>query len=390
MVRIAHLADSHLGNRQYSLEERERDVYEVFDEIGDRILEEHADIVVHSGDLFDSPRPSTQAYYAFKALVKRLDGKARFFAILGDHDKPKVRGMPPHKLFDDQVQTLGVTGNPDIQQLSVKGEKVLVAGISNLTRAYSPLLVEELKKLERLGISCDCSVLMLHQAIDKFFSFQDAWEISLADMPKNFDYYAMGHLHARVRASFGRGELAYPGSPEILRSDEIAGWKKLGKGFNVVDVESNDVKVTEINLQRIRPQFEVTLSYARFKDELEKFVKSLRRSEKLPIVHVQIEGKEVDRQAIHKALSEALAGKVLTFRHSFVEEGETKLPELKPGGFQVNQALSDYVKDPKVAELAVEMFKYLRQGDTEGAKALAAHYFDNAYKEGKSRDPEQD
>jgi len=390
MVRIAHLADSHLGCKQYNIEERERDIYEVFEEIGDHILEEHADIVVHSGDLFDSARPSTQAYYTLKAFLKRLDGKARFFAILGDHDKPRVRGMPPHKLFDDQFQTLGVTGNSEIQQLSVKGEKVLLVGISNLSRAYRPLLVEELKKLESLRIECDCSVLMLHQAIEKFFSFQDAWEISLTDMPKNFNYYAMGHLHARVRASFGHGELAYPGSPDIIRSDEIAGWKKLGKGFNVIDVESNEVKVTEINLQRIRPQFEVTLSYSRFKEDLEKFAKSLPCSEKLPIVHVKIEGKDVDRQGVHKSLSEALTGKVLTFRHSFVEEDETRLPELKPGGFQVNQVLSDYMRDPKVAELAVEMFKCLRQGDDEGAKTLAVHYFDNAYKEGKTRDPEQD
>jgi exonuclease SbcD len=386
MVRIAHLADSHLGNRQYNLEERERDIYEVFDEIGDHILEEHVDLVVHSGDLFDSPRPSTQAYYAFKGFLKRLDEKTRFFAILGDHDRPKVRGMPPHKLFDDQVQTLGLMGGPESKQLSVKDERVLLVGISNLTRTYRPFLVEELKKLERFRISCDCSVLMLHQAIDKFFPFQDAWEISLADMPKNFNYYAMGHLHARVRASYGRGELAYPGSSEILRSDEITGWKKLGKGFNIVDIEGDDVRVTDINLEQIRPQFEVTLSYARFNEELEKFAKSLRRSEKLPIVHIQIEGKDVDRQAVHKALSELLAGKVLTFRHSFVEKGESRPPELKPGGFQVNQVLTDYMKDPKVAELAVEMFKYLRQGDTEGAKTLAAGYFDKAYKGGKSHD----
>jgi DNA repair exonuclease SbcCD nuclease subunit len=379
-----------LGNRQYNLEERERDIYEVFDEIGDHILEEHADIVVHSGDLFDSPRPSTQAYYAFKGFLKRLDGKTRFFAILGDHDKPKVRGMPPHRLFDDQVQTLGVMGCPESQQLTVKGEKVLLFGLSNLSRTYRPLLAGELKKLEGLRISCDCSILMLHQAIDKFFPFQDAWEVSQADMPKNFNYYAMGHLHARVRASFGRGELAYPGSPEILRSDEIAGWKKLGKGFNVVDIQGNEVKVTEVNLERIRPQFDVTLRYARFMEELEKFVKSLRDSEKLPIVHVQVEGKDVDRQEVHKALSEALAGRVLTFRQSFAEEGGTRLPELKPGAFQVNQVLRDYMKDPKVAELAVEMFKCLRQGDTEGARTLAAEYFDGAYRRGKSHDPEQD
>ena len=38
MVRIAHLADTHLGYKQYNLEEREKDIYDVLEEIGDKIL----------------------------------------------------------------------------------------------------------------------------------------------------------------------------------------------------------------------------------------------------------------------------------------------------------------------------------------------------------------
>ncbi len=215
MVRIAHFADTHLGYKQYNLEEREKDIYDVLEEIGDKVLEEHADIVVHSGDLFDSPRPTTQAYYALKKFLKRLDGKTMFFAVLGDHDKPKIRSMPPHRLFDDQIQTLGMHGEAQQQLLNLKGEKVLVAGISNLSRNYRTLLVEELNKLEALEKDCDCSILMLHEGIDKFF-IEEACELSLTDLPKNFNYYAMGHLHSRVRASHGQGELAYPGSSEII------------------------------------------------------------------------------------------------------------------------------------------------------------------------------
>ena len=57
MVRIAHFADTHLGYKQYNLDEREKDIYTALDDIGEKILEEHADIVIHSGDLFDSPVP---------------------------------------------------------------------------------------------------------------------------------------------------------------------------------------------------------------------------------------------------------------------------------------------------------------------------------------------
>jgi len=375
MVRIVHLADTHLGYKQYNLEEREKDIYDVLEEIGDKILEEHADIVIHSGDLFDSPRPTTQAYYAFKKFLKRLDGKVEFFAVLGDHDKPKARGMPPHKLFDDQIQTLGVAGVSEHQQISVDGKKVLIVGISHLSRAYRPILIEELKKLENLKTQVDCRVLALHEAIDKFFPFEEACEISLTELPKNFRYYAMGHLHSRIKASYGQGELAYSGSTEIMRSDEIGSWKKLGKGFFIVDIENEKVNVAEVNLERIRPQIEVKLSYAHLRDELEEFVKKIGDNEKLPVIHVRVEGKDVDRQGVHQTLSDVLTGKALTFRQVIVEESEMRLPEVKPGSFHINQVLKDYLKDEKAAQLAVEMLKYLRQGDTEGAKSVADGYF---------------
>jgi len=351
MVRIVHLADTHLGYKQYNLEEREKDIYDVLEEIGDKILEEHADIVIHSGDLFDSPRPTTQAYYAFKKFLKRLDGKVEFFAVLGDHDKPKARGMPPHKLFDDQIQTLGVAGVSEHQQISVDGKKVLIVGISHLSRAYRPILIEELKKLENLKTQVDCRVLALHEAIDKFFPFEEACEISLTELPKNFRYYAMGHLHSRIKASYGQGELAYSGSTEIMRSDEIGSWKKLGKGFFIVDIENEKVNVAEVNLERIRPQIEVKLSYAHLRDELEEFVKKIGDNEKLPVIHVRVEGKDVDRQGVHQTLSDVLTGKVLTFRQVIVEESEMRLPEVKPGSFHINQVLKDYLRMRKLPNL---------------------------------------
>ena len=389
MVRIAHLADTHLGHRQYNLEEREKDIYDVLEEIGEKIIEEHADIVIHSGDLFDSPRPTTQAYYAFKRLLSRLDGKVKFFAVLGDHDKPKIRGMPPHMLFEDQIQILGVGGTAEHQSLMVDGKEILVAGISNLSQMYRAVLAEELKRLGSLKTKCDCSVLVLHEAIDQFF-IEEACELALTDVPKNFNYYAMGHLHARIKASHGQGELAYPGSSEIIRSDEIADWKKQGKGFYIVDFDEGEAKVTNVNLERIRPQMDVKFGYAHLKEELEAFVESLADCQKSPVVQVCVEGKNIDRQAVHQTLSEALTGKVLTFRPTVTEESEMRLPELKPGSFNVSQVLADYFKNKEIAQLANEMLRHLRQGDTGGAKEVADGYFHKVSKAGKLDDTEQD
>jgi len=374
MVRIAHLGDTHLGYRQYNLEEREQDIYDVLDEVADKILEEEVDIVVHSGDLFDSWRPTTQAYYVFKNFLNKLDRKVKIFTILGDHDSPKRRGMPPHMLFDDRIEILGING-ADHRVLNLNGEEVLVAGISNLSRRYREILVEELKKLDALAKKYKCSVLALHQAIDKFFPFEEVFELKLDEVPRNFNYYAMGHLHARVRASHGSGELAYSGSTEIMRKNEIGGWEKHGKGFYVVDIEGGRTSVREVNIGKIRPQISRKLSYADFQSELEDLASSLKGYTKSPIVHVVVEGKQIDRQSVHQALNEALAGKVLQVRPDFIEAADKRIVELKPGSFNINEMLREYLQDKEIGGLGFELYKFLRYSDVDEAKKIADEYF---------------
>lgn len=388
MVRIAHLADTHLGYRQYNLEEREKDIYDVLEEIGDKIIEEKVDIVIHSGDLFDSSRPTTQTYYVFKNFLKRLNGKTKFFAVLGDHDRPKARGMAPHKLFDDQIQTLGVAGTAERKAVKINGERILIVGISNLSRSYSPLLVDELKKLEKIEQTCP-RILVMHQAIDQFLPFEGAWEIAFTSLPKTFDYYAMGHLHTRIKASCGEGELAYPGSSEIIKNDEISSWQKSGKGFFIVDIEDGDVEVTDVNLERIRPQVKGKINYFNLESEVDEFVKNLNCEGKKPIIHIRVEGKEIDRQKVHEVINSAFSGKALTLRPAIIEESQQKLPEIKPGAFNVRQVLRDYFKEEEISRLAIELLKHLREGDADGAKDITAEFYQLYRKQGEISDTEQ-
>ena len=70
-----------------------------------------------------------------------MEGKAKVFAVLGDHDRPKSGGLAPHVIFEDQMQILGVGGCAEHQELKVDGKDVLVAGLSNLSRTYRPVFV---------------------------------------------------------------------------------------------------------------------------------------------------------------------------------------------------------------------------------------------------------
>jgi exonuclease SbcD len=257
---------------------------------------------------------------------------------------------------------------------------VVIAGLSNLSRTYHAVLVEELTKLGSLKLDGKLSILVLHEGIDKFLPYEGSYELSLDELPRNFNYIAMGHVHARIKASHGKGELTYPGSSEIIRKDEISGWKKHGKGFYIVDIDGENVEMEDVNLECIRPQIEVKLNYAHLEKDLTEAVKQLECQGKLPIVHVRVEGKDIDRQGVHQALNDALAEKTLMFRPEVVEETDLRLPELRPGFFHINQVISDYFKGESVTGLALEMFKHLSSGDVIEAKKVADEYYQRARK----------
>ena len=50
-MKFAHLADTHLGYRQFGLIEREKDFYEVFEKVIDKIIEEKVDLNIFNGSL---------------------------------------------------------------------------------------------------------------------------------------------------------------------------------------------------------------------------------------------------------------------------------------------------------------------------------------------------
>jgi len=360
-MRIAHIADTHLGYRQYNLDERENDFYEAFNEAIDKAIEERADILIHSGDLFDSPTPPIKALYVFKNALRKINGKMKIYTVLGDHDTPKRRGMPPHKLFD--IRVLGI-GKLEWEEL----EGVLIAGISNLRGKGILLLKEELKKFDKIAEKYNKSILIAHQAIQKYLPFEGAYELKEDDLPRKATYYAFGHLHSRLTAKFSNGYFAYAGSTEITRKDEINSWKKKGKGFYIVDLDSDEITIHEINLN-IRPQIEVEIN-AENLNEIINYV----NYPKPPIVHITIKGENVNRQYALQKLNELLQGKVLSYKPSFRELGQEKQVELTKGPIDLKTILQEYLGSKKLANLALNLYDLLHKDEIEEAKKIAEDF----------------
>ena len=97
-MRLVHLADLHLGFRQYQrltpggINQREADVARTFEAAIDRIIELAPEIVLFAGDIFHSVRPSNpailHAFIHFSRLMQKLP-QTRVVMVAGNHDTPR-------------------------------------------------------------------------------------------------------------------------------------------------------------------------------------------------------------------------------------------------------------------------------------------------------------
>ncbi len=88
---IAHLADIHIGHRQYGLDKRAEDYAKAFSKAVEALLrlkeEEDVDLVVICGDLFDSAKPGPLAYInAIDCLRKLRESGLEIIVIRGNHE----------------------------------------------------------------------------------------------------------------------------------------------------------------------------------------------------------------------------------------------------------------------------------------------------------------
>lgn len=94
-MKILHTADWHLGKRLDRFSRMEEQIL-VMEEIIGIADEEHVDLILVAGDLFDNFNPGVEAVELFYKTLKRLslNGKRPVIAISGNHDSPSLINAP--------------------------------------------------------------------------------------------------------------------------------------------------------------------------------------------------------------------------------------------------------------------------------------------------------
>ena len=381
-MRFMHMADTHLGHAPYHLEEREEDIYENFRNLIDTAIEERVDFIVHSGDFFHSFRPSNIARKVFMDQMRKLEERGiRVFGVLGDHDFPKRRDSDPLVLYP-HVKLLGYRKEGDsIVPDIVEYKGATLVGLPSLRGSHKKveLLRNLLGGLDKILQGRRNVILVLHQAIKEYFSIEGQYELELGHLPRNIDYYALGHLHDRRYERFGRGYLAYAGSIDIMRRSEIAGWERNGKGAYIVDMDG-DVEITPINLD-IRPHRIYEVSSA---EELERELNGVEFKRK-PMIYITLNTEERDmpRKEV-VAMEEKLRKIALHYEISVKRKIEDdKRITVDGGKMNMEEIFKSYYEDEKIAKIAYELFetlKGMKEGDFSGGmpkeiKEILARYY---------------
>ena len=293
---FSHISDTHLGLVQYNSEERENDIYDVFNQTIDISIKDHVDFVIFAGDIFHTPNPSgTAIMHMAHALKKLKKNNIDSFFVLGEHDISRIRSYPVPYVFHklEFSQYIG-EGKPTYYK------DVLIIGFDKIRKSEMQDFETRFQEVDAIAKEHKGhKILVMHQGITEANKF--AGELSANDLPKNFTYYAMGHLHDKFLKSFNnmKGSIAYPGSIELTTSEGI---KNTKKGFFQVDISGTEAKPEWIELN-IRPQVATSTNFEDLTKTVDDILEQIHESIKKPIIELKIQGKDIQTDLVQAQIS---------------------------------------------------------------------------------------
>lgn len=300
------------------------------------------------------------------------------YAIAGNHDiVMRNDSIPPQVIF----KKLGLKVISPINTTYMHGD-IFIAGLPFYPSSQVKNLKSKLADLSRKAANHEKSILVLHHSIDKYFGYN--YELEIGDLPDNFNYYALGHIHNYVNDNFGKGKLVYPGSSEIWKTNELKDYHENGKGFVVVDFEGQKPLVKRVKIDIPREFIKRSLDYNNLESGISGIKETIKGFDKKPILDLEINHVESDTNRVYEMINEELGDLSLMIRPKFrmIEEEDVEVAlddtdRLGPKEL-IDEQLKGYGNDA-VNRLAIDLYELLAKDKTEESQDLLEQFFDEYY-----------
>ncbi len=344
-MRLAHLADLHLGFRQFErtdrhgMNQREADVQDVITRAISDVITQAPDVVVMAGDIFHAIRPPNGALLFLVSQVRRLRAElpaAVLVMIAGDHDTPKaVEAECILPLFEQFGVVVAVR---EVRRVPLPGG--IVTAVPNACiRAGMP----------QPDPAAGLNVLVTHGDVPGFGAPAPNVKIDVDQVATaGWHYVALGHYHACSRLA---ARMWYAGSLEWVASNP---WEEQvrermndipSKGWLLVDVASGTATFRPIpgrRLVQVLPIDASGMSVAEFDARLAEYVGEAQIDGAIARCVVTNVSKDLKHQINHKQVREWKA-RALNFHLDLRKpEAEQSTPERRA---RVHQRLEDYLTE---------------------------------------------
>lgn len=229
------------------------DAQEAYTRAVDAILEREVDLVIHSGDVFDSVRPATHVIIGFLKQTFRITRRdIPYLVAAGNHETPRLRTTTAALEYANLVNAVSAHGF-EIEYEPVQTADALVGvtlvphGAVGTTGAVMP------------DRSADVNILVTHGLVPNLEARQH--EMGEADLPTQmldspFDYVALGHYHAFHEH---KPNSFYAGATERFSFGEVESIP----GFAIVEFDGDGLKGVEHVPIEARPMLDLPIIHAR-------------------------------------------------------------------------------------------------------------------------------
>lgn len=272
--KIIHTSDWHLGKKLYH-EGRAEEHQAFLNWLIDFADQEGVDVLLFSGDLFDSPTPghtALKSYYDFLARWFGASPDREAFILGGNHDSGHLIDAPKslhaEAKLEGRLHLLGNFDPANWQKLVIKRPWGSVCAlpyfrlheILNLAKAFFPernrsseeegqLILDSIEELmDRFRAETPNDLprfLMGHHLFGPYSAsgselglpLSGLETINLSSLGK-WDYVALGHIHKPQRLSFKEMPVIYSGSPLRMRFSEHE-----NKKISLIEIDNNENEV---------------------------------------------------------------------------------------------------------------------------------------------------
>ena len=277
-MKILHTSDWHLGKTLNNIT-RYEEQQEFIDEIAEIAKDENVDIILISGDIYDTSNPSAMAENMFFNSAVRLaqNGKTPVMVIAGNHDSPDrllagadilkpygvfISGRPFDFNINEKYNGYEITAENGTAVINKNGETAVIALLPYVTdrrideiigksdseeenaESYSDKIAELLSKLSERFENDTINIVMAHlytlggkeSGSERSIQLGGSYSVKANAFPEKAQYIALGHLHRPQTVSGTDKRAYYSGSPLPYSKEEAV----YSKAVNIVEIHAGE------------------------------------------------------------------------------------------------------------------------------------------------------